>query len=424
MRRKNLVVLLSCLFVATIGFGITLPVLPFYAERFALLSQGTARVGWLGSVTVQVGLITAIYPLLQLLAAPIWGRMSDSVGRRRLLLVGIDGAAASYVLFALASSMSMLYIARALGGLLSSAIFPAASAYVADSTTDTERGRGMAWLGAASSLGAVVGPALGGALARTGWEVRTSAGFLLVSSFSIPFLAAAALALTAMIGVVACLPESRRTPSGLNEFGETEASTQAALRSLLGLSLAAQFGLALFETTFALFANQMWSYGPAEVGAAFMVCGLVMSVAQLGVASPFAARVGPWPQVAVGFALLGASLALLVLSRGTVVVLSMVAALALGIALISPNVTSLITLRPRSRTGAALGAQATANGIGQTGGAALGGMLLAWRMHAPFFLAATLFIAVGVWVAWWHWTSRAGRPASAARSANAPRTQQ
>ena len=419
MRRKNLVVLLSCLFIATIGFGITLPVLPFYAERFALLRQGAGPVGWLGSVTVQVGLITAIYPLLQLLAAPIWGRMSDSVGRRRLLLVGIAGAAASYVLFALASSITTLYVARALGGLLSSAIFPAASAYVADSTTDTERGRGMAWLGAASSLGAVVGPALGGVLARTGWEVRTSTGIVLVSSFSIPFLAAAVLALAAMISVLAWLPDSRRALSSLYEFARPEASTQAALRSLLGLSLAAQFGLALFETTFALFANQMWSYGPAEVGAAFMVCGLVMSIAQLGVASPFAARVGPWPQVAVGFALIGTSLALLVLSRGTIVVLSMVAALALGVALISPNVTSLITLRPGSRTGAALGAQATANGIGQTGGAALGGMLLAWKMHAPFLLAATLFVAVGVWIGWWHWHSRAGRPGSGVLSAPA-----
>jgi DHA1 family multidrug resistance protein-like MFS transporter len=162
-----MVVLLSGLFVTTIGFGVTLPVMPFYAERFALLSQGPGAGGWLRGVAMQVGLLTTAYPLLQLLAAPVWGRMSDSVGRRRLLLAGIAGAAGSYVLFAMATSLTMLCAARALGGLLSSAIFPAASAYVADSTTETGRVRGMAWLGAASSLGAVAGPALGGALART-----------------------------------------------------------------------------------------------------------------------------------------------------------------------------------------------------------------------------------------------------------------
>ena len=405
MRRKRLFVLLSCLFVATIGFGITLPVLPFYAERFALQRQDGNVGGWLGGVNVQVGLLTAVYPLLQLFVAPIWGRLSDSVGRRRLLIVGIAGAAASYVLFATATSLAMLYVARALGGVLSSAIFPAASAYVADSTTETQRGRGMAWLGTASSLGAVVGPALGGALARTGWQLRTSSGVVLVSSFSIPFLAAALLALTAMLGVLAWLPESRPAVVGSDNAGTAGVEARTILRSLLGLSLAAQFGLALFETTFALFAKQMWSYGPAQVGAAFMVCGLVMSVAQLGVASELAARVGPWPQVAVGFGLVGASLAMLVSSQGSVVVLSMVATLALGIALVAPNVATLITLRVGSRTGAALGAQATANGIGQTGGAALGGILLAWNMHAPFFLAAALFVAVGAAVGWWNWSA-------------------
>ena len=413
MRRKRVFVLLSCLFVATIGFGITLPVLPFYAERFARLRVGNATTDWLSDVTVQVGLLTAVYPLLQLLVAPVWGRMSDRVGRRRLLLVGIAGAGASYVLFAFASSLTMLYVARALGGLLSSAIFPSASAYVADSTTEAERARGMAWLGAASSLGAVVGPALGGALARTGWELRTATGTVIVSSFAIPFLAAAGLALAAILGVLAWLPESRRTSYGVKDVGQLEVSAQAMLRSLLALSVTAQFGLALFETTFALFAKQMWRYGPAEVGAAFMVCGSVMSVAQLGVGSAAAARVGPWPQVAVGFGLVGASLALLVSSQGTGVVLAVVAALALGIALVTPNLATLITLRGGSRTGAALGAQATANGIGQTGGAAVGGLLLAWKMHAPFFVTAMLFVAVGFSIGWWHWSERSGRRAFA-----------
>ncbi len=402
-----MLVLLGCLLVATIGFGITLPVLPFYAERFALRREGT---GWLGSIAVQVGLLTAVYPMLQLLVAPLWGRLSDRVGRRRMLLVGIAGAAASYVLFALATSLAMLYVARAVGGLLSSAIFPAAAAYVADSTTEAERSRGMAWLGTASSLGAVLGPALGGVLARTGWEFRLGDGAVLISSFAIPFLAAAVLALASLVSTLVWLPESHPGDADVQPRGERMAtrspsaidtSQGTALRALLGLSLSGQFGLALFEATFALFAMRMWGYGPGQVGMVFMVCGLVMSLAQLGVASSLARRVGAPRQIAAGFALVGVSLALLGLAPAIGVVLAIVAVLAFGLALISPNVAALISLRRGSGTGAALGAQSTANGLGQTGGTIVGGALFVWQMHAPFAVASALLLAISALVFWW-----------------------
>lgn len=395
MRWKRLMVLLGCLVVATIGFGITLPVLPFYVERFVGVRQSGT---WLGKATVQVGLLTAIYPFVQLVVAPAWGRLSDSIGRRRLLIIGLAGSSVSYALFAMATSLPGLYGARALGGLLSSALFPAAAAYVADSTTGVTRGRGMAWLGAASSLGAIVGPALGGVLVRAGAELRSPDG-LTSSEFAVPFLAAAALALVALLGVVAWLPESE---PGVME-GPASPSRAAApsreMRTLLGLSFAAQFGLALFETTFALFAGQMWSYGPAEVGAAFMVCGLVMLLAQVVIASPVGARMEPALQVAIGFGLVGSSLALLIVSATTATVLLMVGALAFGVALVGPNVSTLISLRSEGRAGTVLGQQGTANGLGQAGGAALGGILLGWKMEAPFVIAASVFIAIGIWVA-------------------------
>lgn len=159
--RRPLFVLLVTLFVTMIGFGITLPVLPFYVERLA-----TAGGMPPASVARHVGLLTAVYALMQFLFAPVWGRWADRVGRRPLLLIGIAGYALAQILFGLAASLSLLYVPRVLGGMLSSATGPAASAYVADLTTEDERSRGMAWLGAATNLGVIVGPAFGGVLAR------------------------------------------------------------------------------------------------------------------------------------------------------------------------------------------------------------------------------------------------------------------
>lgn len=109
--------LLACIFVVMIGFGIILPVLPFYAERLALASGASRQ-----SVVMHVGLLTAVYALMQLAFAPVWGHLADRAGRRRLVLMGIGGYAIAQILFGLATSLWLLYAARVLGGILSSAI--------------------------------------------------------------------------------------------------------------------------------------------------------------------------------------------------------------------------------------------------------------------------------------------------------------
>lgn len=183
--KKHLFVLLACLFVVMIGFGITLPVLPFYVERLALDAGAPQQ-----SIVLHVTLLTGVYALMQFIFAPLWGRWSDRIGRRPLILIGIAGYAVSMVLFGLATSLWLLYAARVLGGILSSATLPVSAAYIADTTTDKERGRGMAWLGTAVSLGVVVGPALGGLLSRQDWHLNWRIGHFRVDSFSVPFFAA------------------------------------------------------------------------------------------------------------------------------------------------------------------------------------------------------------------------------------------
>ena len=293
--KKHLFVLLACLFVVMIGFGITLPVLPFYVQRLALAAGAPQR-----SIVLHVTLVAGVYSLMQLIFAPLWGRWSDRIGRRPLILIGIAGYVVAQVMFGLATSLWMLYAARIVGGVLSSATLPVSAAYVVDMTTKEERSRGMAWLGTAASLGVVVGPALGGVLSRRDWHVNWSAGHWKIDSFSTPFFAAALLGLLTLLAAWRWLPESRPTPSALetkpatvaNEDAETNWRTLVTtLAPLLVLTLAGQFALTIFEGTFALFAQAKFKFGPADVGYVFVVCGLVMTVFQAGAVGFLAGKI-------------------------------------------------------------------------------------------------------------------------------------
>ncbi len=125
--KKCLIILFSCLFVVMIGYGITLPVLPFYVERLALAEGATVS-----EASFQVGVLTGIFALMQFFFAPLWGKWSDRLGRRPLFVMGLAGYAISMVLFGMGTNLATLYAARILGGILSAAVLPMANAYVAD----------------------------------------------------------------------------------------------------------------------------------------------------------------------------------------------------------------------------------------------------------------------------------------------------
>ncbi|HZP63405.1 MAG TPA: MFS transporter [Terriglobales bacterium] len=399
MISKHLFVLLACLFVVMIGLGITMPVLPFYVERLAL-AEGVSRQ----LVAMHVGFLTGVYALGQLIFAPVWGRLSDRTGRRPLILIGIAGYVVAQVLFGLATSLWLLYAARILGGILSSATLPVSAAYVADMTTDEERGRGMAWLGTAVSLGFVVGPALGGILARRDLHFTARYGHFMINSFSVPFFAAAALGLLTLFAAMRWLPESVPAPAAHATGEETDTDWRKLARSLgplFGLALAGQFGLAIFEATFALYAQAKFNYGPAEVGAVFVVCGLVMTVFQVGAVGFLAGRIREIYQIGGGFGLMGTSLALLVMARPKFFVFALVGLLALGTAFVSPNLAALISKRGGNRrVGAALGVQNAANSLGQASGPLLGSALFVWQMNAPYLLTGALLVTVALVIGW------------------------
>ncbi|MFZ1700932.1 MAG: MFS transporter [Pyrinomonadaceae bacterium] len=405
MVSKQLFVLLACLFVVMIGFGITLPVLPFYIERLALEAGASPQ-----SSVLHVMLLTGVYSLMQLFFAPLWGHWSDRIGRRPLILIGIGGYVVAQVLFGLSTSLWLLYAARIVGGVLSSATLPASAAYVVDITTKAERSRGMAWLGTAASLGVVVGPALGGLLSRRDWHIDLSAtGHFKIDSFSIPFFVAALLGLLTLIAAFRWLPETvskngRETKSVVvtSEKLKTDWGTLLkTLSPLLALTLAGQFALTMFEGTFALFAQAKFDFGPVDVGYVFVVCGLVMTVFQAGAVGFLAGKISEMVQIGTGFALMGTGIALLATAQTKFFIFAFVALLALGMAFIAPNLAALISKRGGERqAGASLGIQNAANSLGQAGGPLLGGVLFIWQINAPYLLSGALLITLALVIAW------------------------
>src|SRR5271168_2641617 len=200
-------------FVDLVGFGLVIPLLPFYAVRFGASPQ-------------QVTLLLATYSLFQLFAAPLWGALSDRIGRRPVLMTSMAASALAYLWFGSATALWMLFAARALAGACAGNI-AAANAYIADVTTPENRAKGMGMIGAAFGLGFIIGPALGGLLA--GHNLATA-------NLRAPGLLASALSVTAFLGVVFLLKES--LPEGAAQ--RPRRSRIAALRNGLGRTVLAR----------------------------------------------------------------------------------------------------------------------------------------------------------------------------------------
>jgi len=397
--KNRLGILLFCLFVVMIGYGLTLPVLAFYIERLALAEDATAWKAY-----IHVGLLTGIFALMQFFFAPLWGMWSDRIGRRPIFMIGLSGYAVFMTLFGVGTNLFILYTARILGGILSAALLPTASAYVADLTTETERGKGMAWLGSAIGLGVVTGPALGAYLSRLDWHIEYRFGLFYVNDFSIPFFAAAILAVIALLATMRFLPESiqmsnlipHQTQSPNDSTSSPDIGWKVIHRSfhdLLVLSFLGFFALSLFEGTFALHAQRVMNFGPSEMGFVFMVCGFIMAAAQAGVVGWLIGRVGEIPMLSLGFGLMGTALILLMTTQTMMFILFYVVLFALGMAALNPSLASLVSKRSGKHAGAALGLQTAANSLGQAAGPLMGSILFTWDIHLPYLLTAvTLFI--------------------------------
>jgi DHA1 family tetracycline resistance protein-like MFS transporter len=372
-------VLLLIVFIDLVGFGMVIPLLPFYAEHF-------------GASPAAVTLLMAVYSLTQFATAPVLGALSDRWGRKRVILLSLAGAAASYVVMAGADSLAVLFLARAFAGAMAGNV-AAAQAYIADVTGPAERARGMGLFGAAFGLGFVFGPALGGALAGTGGAV----------DFVLPPLAAAATSAGALVLAALALretrapgaPARRRAGGWLAPLAAVSGNT--ALRPLVLTFFLVVFAFAGLEATFALWAERQLLWGPREVGAAFAGVGVVAVAVQGGAIGPLTRRLGEERVLLVGIAALAGGFVALPLAGDAVAAALALAVLAAGFALANPALNSLVSRRAETGAqGASLGVAQSASSLARIlGPASAGALFTAGGRAAPYLASAAILVVVG-----------------------------
>lgn len=373
--RSPLAVVFVTVFLDLVGFGIVIPLLPLYGERFG---AGPVAAAWL----------LAIYSLMQFIFAPGWGRLSDRVGRRPVLLVGLFGSALSYLAFGLAGSLAVLFVARAASGMMGANI-GVAQAYIADVTPPQDRAKGMGMIGAAFGLGFIFGPALGGLLSRFGPEW--------------PFLGAAAL--SAANGVVAyfrlpeSLPPSARAAqparAGLRARLATVVGASPRLRRLYATAFLTTLALSAVEATLAMWAVRRWLLTQESIGYGFAAIGLVAALAQGVLVARLVKRMGERRSALLGLALLAVAMAAVPLAPTLPLVAAALALWAIGQGAATPAVTAMISHQAGpAEQGRILAASQSLSALGRVLGPWGGGVALAHvGLAAPYLTSAGLVVA-------------------------------
>jgi DHA1 family tetracycline resistance protein-like MFS transporter len=352
-------IFLTC-FIDILGFGIIIPVLPLYAEHF-------------GATALQIGWLVGIFSLAQFFFAPIWGRLSDRVGRKPVLLCGVLGTVAGYLLMGLANSVAMLFVARLIDGI-SGANIGVAQAYLADISSPENRARAMGLLGAAFGLGFVFGPALGG------WAGVTF-------NYSAPMYIAGGLAMLNFVFVMFCLPESRppqaghakREPLFPHLFEHVERRTYA-------WSLASYFlvvvGFSMMTAIFALLLLHRFGLDALHTGYILAGIGLLGAIIQGGLIGRLVRRFGEACLAFAGALFMCLGLCALALSEGLVWMVAATVAIGIGNSLLMPTLSALASRSAEAGwQGRALGVMQSSGSLARWVGPMMMGFLLSAQLH-------------------------------------------
>lgn len=371
--KRNLYILTFILFVAMLGYGIIIPILPFYIEN-------------MGAGGLELGLLVASYAVMRLIFGPIWGELSDRIGRKPVLLIGIFGFTITMIWFGFATQLWMLFLARILSGVLSSATAPTTMAYIGDSTPDEERGGGMGLLGAAGGIGTIIGPVLG--------------GFLATKTLATPFFIAAAFSVVSLILAVIFLPESNPIPDQISTKGQKTSfnprSMWVIMHSPIGVLFILTFistcGVMIFANVFGLYSLEKFNYGPDEIGIIMMVLGLVSALTQGLLVGPLTKKFGDESILKSSLFATSISFILLLPANNSLTVILTTAIFGLTVSLQIPALTALTSRRATFPQGIAMGMSNSFISLGRIVGPIIGGMILDINLNLPYLCGAAVML--------------------------------
>jgi multidrug resistance protein len=371
-----LVVIFITVFIDLLGFGIIIPLLPFYAESF-------------GASAITIGLLGSVFSLMQFLVAPLCGRWSDRIGRRPIILAGLLASAVAYVALALADSLALIFAARIIGGIAGGNI-PTAQAYIADITTHENRAKGMGLVGAAFGLGFIIGPALGGVLTRFGHAT--------------PMWCAAALCFANFVAALFLLPESRRGTPDRVTLGRLDLLRRArrhhGLLPLLLVFFLVSTAFSGFEATFALFTERRFAFNAERIGYVFAFIGVILAIVNGVLVGKVVPVLGERRLVPLAIALIAVSLALVPAADTVPLLFAVCGILAVGMGFNNPSLTSAISrLSDPSEQGGMLGLAQSLAALGRVLGPAWGGLLFERAGTSMPFISAGIIMSGALWLA-------------------------
>ena len=382
MSRPLLVIFLT-IFVNLVGFGIIIPLLPFYAETF-------------GASPLVIGILFASFSLSQLIASPLLGDLSDRWGRRPVLILSLIGTAISFAMLAVAQSLLMLFAARIVDGL-SGGNITTARAYIADITTEDERPRAYGFLGAAFGLGFIVGPALGGAFSTI--------------SYTAPIWAATVITVAATALAWVWLPETvhRAHAGGVSAWRAlADLSQRPGLRLLLSIDFIYWMAFAVYQTTFALFGARRFGFDATHTGYLLSGFGVLGVIVQGALVGPIAKRLGSRQTLVVGLVFAAVGWGGSAFTYSVPVFVAMLVPGAIGIGLCNATLSTLVSnaASPREQ-GRVQGAAGALESLGRTAGPIWGNAVLQEIGEGTAYgAAASLLIVAAVMAERYHPAAR------------------
>ena len=382
-QKAVLIILLSNIFIAFLGIGLIIPVMPSFMNIMHLSGS-------------TMGYLVAVFAVSQLIMSPFAGRWVDRYGRKKIIIIGLFLFGASELIFGVGTNVSVFYLSRILGGISAAFIMPGVTAYVADITSVQERPKAMGYISAAISLGFIIGPGIGGFVAEYG--------------IRLPFFLAAAIAFIACLSSIFILKE----PMTKEQLAKVSANTKHTnfmddvKKSLNPLYFIAfiivfvlAFGLSAYETVFSLFSDHKFGFTPKDIAIIITISSIFGVVVQVFMFGKLVDILGEKKLIQLCL-IVGAIFAVAsTMISSFLAVLVVTCFIFLAFDLLRPALTTFLSKAAGKEQGFVAGMNSTYTSLGNIAGPSMGGLLFDVNIHYPYLFAAVIIvIGLGITVIW------------------------